>query len=77
MHRLRSRRTLVLFCIGLVVFASILPVASPAFVAVLTPLWIVVPAVLVVVVRRSAARCDEQPVSLLSLLLSRAPPLFA
>ena len=77
MHRLRSRRTLVLFCIGLVVFASILPVASPALVAVLTPLWIVVPAVLVVVVRRSAARCDEQPVSLLALVLSRAPPLFA
>ena len=28
----------------------------------------------VVVLRRRAVRCDEQPVSLLSLVLSRAPP---
>ena len=76
MHRLRSRRTLVLFCIGLVVFAALLPVVSPLLVAVLTPLWLVVPAVAVVIVRRAAARSDEQPIALLSLLSSRAPPRF-
>lgn len=74
MRRLRTRKSLVLLCIGLLVFAACLPVTGALFAAVLTPLWLVVPAVLVVLVRRRATGCDEQPVSLLSLLLSRAPP---
>jgi hypothetical protein len=73
MRRLRSRKSLVLFGIGVVVFAAFLPVGS-LFQAILTPLWLVLPAAVVVLVRRWAARCDEQPVSLVSLLLSRAPP---
>jgi hypothetical protein len=76
MHRLRSRRTLVLFCIGLVVFAAVIPALAPVLIAVLTPLWLVVPAVAVVILRRAAARSDEQPVALLSLRSSRAPPHF-
>jgi hypothetical protein len=74
MHRLRSRRSLVLVCIGLVVFAALLPSVSSVFVAILTPLWLVIPAVVVVVLRRTAFRCDEQPVSLLAQVLTRAPP---
>jgi hypothetical protein len=77
MRHLRTRRSLVLVCIGLVVFAACLPGAATLFTAVLTPLWIVVPAAVVVLVRRQAARCDQQPVSLLSLLLSRAPPVLS
>jgi hypothetical protein len=76
MRHLRTRRSLVLVCIGLVVFGACLPGAATLFTAVLTPLWIVVPAAVVVLVRRQATRCDEQPVSLLSLLLSRAPPVL-
>jgi hypothetical protein len=74
MRRLRSRKSLVLFGIGLVVFAACLPGAATVFTAFLTPLWIVAPAAVVVIVRRKAARSDEQTVALLSLLLSRAPP---
>ena len=74
MRRLRSRKSLVLFGIGLVVFAACLPGAATLFTAVLAPLWIVVPAALIVIVRRKATCSDEQTVSLLSLLLSRAPP---
>lgn len=77
MHRLRTRKSLVLFSIGVVVFAAFLPFVPTVFTAILTPLWLVVPAVVVVVIRRTAVRCDEQPVSLLSLLLSRAPPVLA
>ena len=77
MHRLRTRKSFALFCIGVVVFATFLPVVSTVFTAILTPLWLVVPAVVAVVIRRMAVRCDEQPVSLFSLLLSRAPPAFA
>ena len=74
MRRLRTRKSLVLFGIGLAVFTACLPGAAMLFTAVLTPLWVVVPSALVVIVRRKAARSDEQTVSLLSLLLSRAPP---
>jgi hypothetical protein len=74
MRRLRTRKSLVLFGIGLVVFAACLPTGAALFSAVLTPLCIVVPSVLVVIVRCKAARSDEQTISLLSLFLSRAPP---
>jgi hypothetical protein len=74
MRRLRSRKSLVLFCIGVLLFASVVADPSGVYTAILTPLWIVIPAVIVVTVRRQAARSDEQPVSLLSLLASRAPP---
>jgi hypothetical protein len=75
MRKLRTRKSLVLFGLAVVVFATLVPTlcwSLPA--AVLTPLWIVVPAVCIVVVRRAAAGCDDQPVALLSLALFRAPP---
>ena len=71
----RTRKTVAVFCIAVVVFAAFLPaVAANLPPVVLTALWLVVPTVAVVVIRRQAVRCDEQPVSLLSLVLSRAPP---
>ncbi len=71
----RTRRSVAVLCIALVVFAAFVPAAAPNLVfAILVPLWLVVPAATVVVIRRTAIRCDEQPVSLLSLVLSRAPP---
>jgi hypothetical protein len=74
MHRMRTRRRLVLFSIGVVVFAAFLPLVGVTYTAVLVPLWIVAPLVVIGAVLRRSARCDEQPVSLLSVLLSRAPP---
>ena len=77
MRRLRTRKSLVLFGIAVVVCAALLPGLAPGLGlpdAILTPLWIVVPAVCIVVVRRAAARCDDQPVALLSLAFFRAPP---
>jgi hypothetical protein len=70
----RTRKAAAVLCIALVVFAVFVPTAAPDFVAMLTPLWLVVPAVAVTVIRRRASRCDEQPVALLSLALLRAPP---
>jgi hypothetical protein len=63
-------------CIAAVVVAAVVPslAASTLGTAIFVPLWLVVPAVSIVVIRRTAARCDEQPVALLSLVLSRAPP---
>jgi len=72
---LRTRKAVAVACIALVVFAAFVPaLASTLGAAVLVPLWLVLPAVVVTVVRREAFRCDEQPVSLLAVLASRAPP---
>ena len=75
MRRLRTRKSLVVFGLAVAVFAALVPaLATDVVSAILTPLWLVVPAVSIVVVRRTAARSDDQPVALLSLALFRAPP---
>ena len=75
MRRMRTRRSFALLGIAVVVFATFVPaVASSLPAVVLIPLWVVAPAVSIVVVRRSATRCDDQPLALLSLALFRAPP---
>jgi hypothetical protein len=75
MRRLRTRKSFVLFGVAVVVFAAFVPALwSSLPPAILIPLWIVVPAVLIVVIRRAAAQSDDQPVALLSLALLRAPP---
>ena len=74
----RTRKAVAVLCIGLVVCAAFVPViASTLGSAILVPLWLALPAVAVVIVRRKAFRCDDQPVSLLAILDSRAPPLPA
>ena len=71
----RTRKTVAVLCVAVVVFAAFLPaVAANLPPVTLTALWLVIPRVAVVVLRRQAIRCDEQPVSLLSLVPSRAPP---
>jgi hypothetical protein len=75
MRSLRTRHSLVLFSVAVVVLAGMFAaVAAGLPSVVLTPLWLIVPGVCVVVIRRTAARCDDQPVALLSLALFRAPP---
>jgi hypothetical protein len=73
---LRTSRTVAVLCIAAVVFAALVPALASATLgsAIFVPLWLVCPAVASVVIRRTALRCDEQPVALLSLVLSRAPP---
>lgn len=60
------RKTVALVCIALVVFAAFVPVAANLVYAILTPLSVIVPAVVVTVIRCRASSCDEQPVALLS-----------
>jgi hypothetical protein len=75
MRRIRTRRSLVLFGLAVVMFAAIFPaVASGLDDVVLTPLWLIAPAVSMTIVRRTATRCDDQPLALLSVALLRAPP---
>lgn len=71
----RTRKAVAVLCVALVVFAAFVAGTAAHLVqAILTPLWLVIPAVAIAVIRRRASRCDGQPVSLLSLVLSRAPP---
>jgi hypothetical protein len=71
----RSRKAVAVLCIALLVFAAFVPaVASTLGSMVLVALWLVLPAVAITVLRREAFRCDQQPVSLLAVLDSRAPP---
>jgi hypothetical protein len=70
----RTRRSIVFLCIAVVAFAGLLPAGSVDLVTILTPLWLVIPAVAIVLIRRRTLRSDEQPIALLSLVPSRAPP---
>jgi hypothetical protein len=69
-----TRRSIVLVCVAVLVFAALVPMISLELSAVLTPLWFVVPAVTIVLIRRRALCSEEQLVGLLSLPPSRAPP---
>jgi hypothetical protein len=73
--KIRQRRPLAVLCIALVVFSAFLPagISDTVWIA-LTPLGFVVPTTGVTAIARIASRCADQPVSLLSLALLRAPP---
>lgn len=78
MRQIRTRRSVVLCGLAVVVFAAIFPAAALSLPdVVLTPLWLIVPAVSITIIRRTATRCDVQPLTLLSLALLRAPPAAA
>jgi hypothetical protein len=62
-------------CIAAVLCAAfVFTGAVDLFSVVLVPLWLVVPATAVTAIRHRATSCDEQLVSLASLLPPRAPP---
>jgi hypothetical protein len=72
---LRTRRSFVFVAVGLVLFAAFVPGAAASLpVAILAPLWLILPTVAITLIRRLASRCDDQPTSLLALVASRAPP---
>jgi hypothetical protein len=71
----RNRKAIAVLCIALIVAGGLIPViASTLGATVFVACWIVMPAIAITVIRRAAFRCEEQPVSLLVLLESRAPP---
>jgi hypothetical protein len=71
----RPRRSIAIACLAAVLLAAFLPGAAIGLSAVLEPAWVLLPPASDVVIHPFAPVCsDEQPVSLLSLLSSRAPP---
>ncbi len=74
MARFRRHKSLVILGAALVVFAAFVPGVAALPAVIFTPLGFVVAIIAVTLIRRAAARCDEQPIALLSILASRAPP---
>ena len=75
MSGMRTCRSFAAIGLAVVVFAALVPmVVADLHDLVLAPLWLVPPAISIVVVRRTATRCQDQPLALLSLAPFRAPP---
>jgi len=73
----RIRKSVVILCIGLVLFAAFTPATAYDFCAILVPIQPLFAGGPVIAVHREAPRCDEQTLALLALLPSRAPPALA
>ena len=73
----RTHRSVVVLCIAFVALAAFHPGASILDHAVLEVQWILLPDPGSITVAQLRAVPGEQPVSLLSVLASRAPPAFA
>jgi hypothetical protein len=74
---LRTHRSVVVLCIAFVALAAFHPGASILDHAVLEVQWILLPDPGSITVAQLRAVADEQPLSLRSVLASRAPPAFA
>ena len=71
----RTRKTIAVLCVAVVLIAGMLPTVAAALgPVVLVALYLVLPAGAATTIRRRASQSREQPVSLLALLDSRGPP---
>jgi hypothetical protein len=70
----RPNRAVAGFCIAAVALAAFLPGISAFDYPVLEPQWVLLPDETPVAVFPIVTPCDEQPLPLLSVLPSRAPP---
>jgi hypothetical protein len=70
----RPRRSIVFLCIAAVALAAFLPGVSTLDFAVFEPTWVLLPDLASVAVPEAPSAPAEQPLSLLALLPSRAPP---
>jgi hypothetical protein len=70
----RPRRSVAAFCIAVIVLAAFVPGVSAFDCATLEPQWVLLPDEVIVAFDVPVVRCDEQPVSFLSVVESRGPP---
>jgi hypothetical protein len=70
----RPNRSVAGLCIAVIVLAAFLPGICTLDSAWFEPQWVLLPDEVPVAVYTPVAPCDEQTVSLLSLVSSRAPP---
>jgi hypothetical protein len=70
----RPNRSVAGLCIAVIVLAAFLPGISSLDCALFDPQWVLLADEICVAVCPTVAPSDEQPVPLLSLVSSRAPP---
>jgi hypothetical protein len=70
----RSHRRVIGLCVVVIAVAAFLPGISALDFALLEPQWVLLPDDTPVAPGPAVASCDEQPVPLLRVLSSRAPP---
>jgi hypothetical protein len=70
----RPNRTVAGICIAVIAVAAFAPGMFSFDHALFEPLWVLLPDETPVAVHVAVVPCDEQPVPLLSLVSSRAPP---
>jgi hypothetical protein len=70
----RPNRSVAGLCIAVIVLAAFLPGVCTLDYALFEPQWVLLPDEVPVAVYSPVAPGDEQPVPLLSLVASRAPP---
>jgi hypothetical protein len=73
----RPSRSIARLLIAVILLTAFLPGASGLYDAIVDPQWVLLPDVALGVSLPAISSTDEQPVSLLSLLPSRAPPLLS
>jgi len=71
-----SRRLIPLLIVA-VLLAGLLPGASALYAAIVDPQWVLLPNLALAGFAAAPPLPDEQPVSLLALLPSRAPPALS
>ena len=71
----RLRRPVAVLCIAALAFATILPGAAAVDFGVLEPTWVLLPDLASAFVRAEPDDQPEQPLSLLAVRASRAPPV--
>lgn len=72
----RPSRSVVGLCIAVIALSAFLPGISSLEYVLFEPQWVLLPDDTLVAVYITATPSNEQPVPLLSLLPSRAPPSF-
>jgi len=70
----RPSRSLIRFLILTVLLAGLLPGAGGLYAAIVDPQWVLLPDLVTIAIAFEPAPVDEQPLPLLALLPSRAPP---
>ncbi|MGE0446883.1 MAG: hypothetical protein AB7P99_16780 [Vicinamibacterales bacterium] len=73
----RARLPVAVLCIGLVVFAGLIPMACAGFSVTLTPVWSLFQPEPGALVTPPLSLGTEQPLALTALSGSRAPPSLA
>jgi hypothetical protein len=77
LHWLTARRLTALFCLALLLLATIIPAGYGLPYAILAPLWLFLAAVVLIAIHRGDELCHPPCFFVRRTLSSRAPPILS